>query len=309
MKPAASLIAFTVLSGAGLGLVFWIGLGFGPSEGVGASAGALIALILTGAGGASSVFHLARPDRAWRAFSQFRSSWLSREACLVAITVGLFLPYTAAWALGWGRFWAVGYTVSALAAATVYCTAMIYAQLATVPRWSATPTPVLFLAFSALGGLATLETVDAFFGSGVDGLALAALALLTGGIWIWWQTAAAGAGRCSTGATLASATGLGRMGRVRAFEPPHTGENYLLEEMAFVVGRRRAFGLRRAGAVLGFLVPAALAVLAPLIADGLVLLALLSHFAGAAALRWLFFAEAEHVQAHYYGGDAVRRPA
>jgi DMSO reductase anchor subunit len=31
----------------------------------------------------SSTAHLGRPERAWHAFSQWRSSWLSREGVLV----------------------------------------------------------------------------------------------------------------------------------------------------------------------------------------------------------------------------------
>ncbi len=40
--------------------------------------------------------------------------------------------------------------------------------------------------------------------------------------------------------TLATATGLGGIGEVRAFEPPHTGSNYLTNEMVFRVGRKHA---------------------------------------------------------------------
>jgi sulfite dehydrogenase (quinone) subunit SoeC len=112
---------------------------------------------------------------------------------------------------------------------------------------------------------------------------------------------AAGAGRGSQGSSIESATGLGFMGRVRLFESPHTGSNYLLKEMAYQIGRKRAFELRRLGAVLGFLVPLVLALLAPFLGGWLMVLALAAHLAGMLALRWLFFAEAEHVQALYYG--------
>jgi len=46
---------------------------------------------------ASSVFHLGRPERAWRAFSQWRSSWLSREGVMSVMT---FVP-AAIFAIGW----------------------------------------------------------------------------------------------------------------------------------------------------------------------------------------------------------------
>ncbi|MEM9145354.1 MAG: DmsC/YnfH family molybdoenzyme membrane anchor subunit [Pseudomonadota bacterium] len=307
MTPAPSLVVFTVLSGLGLGLIVWIGLGFGPSDAEAplfawlASLGALVA---TGAGGVASAGHLARPDRAWRAFSQWRSSWLSREACLLVLTAGLFVVYAAVWVVLGHRLWGLGWAIAALAVATIYCTAMIYAQLPTVPRWSTAPTPALFLAFGALGGFLALETIGALSGGEAHGGRLLLALALGAGVTIWWQTAAAGAPRSVRGSTLESATGLGRMGRVRAFEPPHTGPNYLLEEMAFAVGRKRAHGLRWVGAALGFLAPAVLVVLSWALGDAVVTLALLAHLAGAAALRWLFFAEAEHVQALYYGASA-----
>jgi len=71
--------------------------------------------------------------------------------------------------------------------------------------------------------------------------------------------------------------------------------------MAYRVGRRRAYQLRLIGAVAGFLVPLAFTLLAPLLGGWLMVPALVSHVAGVMALRWLFFAEAEHVQAFYYG--------
>ncbi|MEO0992924.1 MAG: DmsC/YnfH family molybdoenzyme membrane anchor subunit [Pseudomonadota bacterium] len=307
MTPAPSLIAFTVLSGLGLGLVAWLGLGFGPEAAEAplfpwfACAGALV---LTAAGGVASAGHLARPDRAWRAFSQWRSSWLSREACLLVLTAALFVLYAALWVIWDVRVWGLGWAVAALALATVYCTAMIYAQLATVPRWSVPPTPQLFIAFAAVGGFLGLEALAGLTGGEAHGGRLLLALALGAGVAIWWQTQAAGAPRSVKGSDLASATGLGRMGRVRAFEPPHTGANYLLEEMAFKVGRKRAWQLRWIGAALGFLAPAVLVVLSWAIGDPVIVLALLVHLAGAMALRWLFFAEAEHVQALYYGASA-----
>ena len=84
-------------------------------------------------------------------------------------------------------------------------------------------------------------------------------------------------------------------------EAPHTGSNYLLSEMAYRVGRNRAFQLRLVGAVLGYVVPLVLTLLWLAAGGWPTVLALVSHLIGMLALRWLFFAEAEHVQALYYG--------
>src|SRR5260221_2550167 len=83
MKPTFSIIFFTVISGAGLGLLSLLALAdLCPVETLPKSAltsGIALALALIFVGLASSTLHLAKPSNAWRAFSRFRTSWLSRE--------------------------------------------------------------------------------------------------------------------------------------------------------------------------------------------------------------------------------------
>ena len=93
MHPALSVIVFTSLSGAGYGLLFLIGLLAGtpllPQSPWFAFFGIGMALASATLGLLASTFHLGRPPRAWRAFSQWRSSWLSREGIFSLAT---FLP-------------------------------------------------------------------------------------------------------------------------------------------------------------------------------------------------------------------------
>ena len=94
MHPAVSVIFFTVMSGAGLGMIFLIGLGF-PVD---ASAAWVFLIGVVGGGLAvagllASTFHLGHPERAWRALSQWRSSWLSREGIAAIATLILFGIY------------------------------------------------------------------------------------------------------------------------------------------------------------------------------------------------------------------------
>ncbi len=301
MHPAPSIILFTVLSGVGLGMMVWLGLGLGPDAGAYPWLASALALGLTGAGGVCSVGHLGRRENAWRAFSQWRSSWLSREACLMLAAMAVFGLYAALWCLGGLRAWPLGLLAGALALATLHATAMIYGQIRAVPRWSATPTPAHFVVTGLAGGLLAGGSAAALGGAAVPAGWSALALIVAAGVTVWWQTAAAGATRGSQGSGMETATGLGFMGRVRMLEAPHTGSNYLLDEMAYRVARRRAFELRRLGALLGYVVPFALALLAAALAGWLLVPALLAHLAGMLALRWLFFAEAEHVQALYYG--------
>src|SRR3981081_2679980 len=82
MHPALSIVFFTTASGAGFALLLLIGLavplGLLPANGGFGLAVLATAFVLAAAGLVSSVFHLGRPERAWRAFSQWRSSWLAR---------------------------------------------------------------------------------------------------------------------------------------------------------------------------------------------------------------------------------------
>lgn len=289
MHPAPSVIVFTTLSGLGFGLLFWLGLGLPAVTGWSAFAFFTIAYLLAVGGLLASTFHLGHPERAWRAFSQWRTSWLSREGCAAVAALLVMAAYGAGLVFATTRLPLLGWLGAALAFATVFTTAMIYTQLRTVPRWRHWSTPALFLALS-LGGGALL--------AGQTRLALPLL-VIAGALQVWaWHDGDSRLRR--TGSTLATATGLGGIGAVRSFAPPHTGSNYLLREMVHVVGRRHAQQLRVIALAFGFVLPVIMLLL-PFHGHWLAGLAVLSHLAGVLALRWLFFAQAEHVVGLYYG--------
>jgi sulfite dehydrogenase (quinone) subunit SoeC len=288
MHPAPSIIVFTVLSGLGFGLVGWLGLGAGPAAGWPAAAMSVLALALPSAGLLASLFHLGQPRRFLMAFSQWRTSWLSREAVLAVATLGAFALYAAPWVLAGLRVPPLGALTAALAVVTVLATAMIYAQMRSVPRWRTPLTPALFLLFAAAGGALVAGHASAPWW-------LAALGVAQVADWLLGDRRLA-----ASGTTLATATGLGPLGRPRLLEPPHTGANYLLREMVHVVGRRHAARLRALGLALACLLPLALVALAPSHAAAFAVAAL-SHLGGSLVLRWLFFAQAEHVVGLYYG--------
>jgi sulfite dehydrogenase (quinone) subunit SoeC len=100
--------------------------------------------------------------------------------------------------------------------------------------------------------------------------------------------------------TMGTATGLGGIGEVTVFEQPHTGGNYLMREMIFVVGRKHAQKLRVIALFLVAVLPAVMLAVLPS-AIWVFAFAAICHLIGAFAARWLFFAEAEHVVGLYYG--------
>src|SRR5262245_16278734 len=101
MHPAYSVIVFTTASGAGYGLLFWLAIltvfDNLPPDPILGVVGLGTAFALITAGLLSSTAHLGRPERAWRAFSQWRTSWLSREG---VAAIGTFVPF-GLFAFGW----------------------------------------------------------------------------------------------------------------------------------------------------------------------------------------------------------------
>jgi DMSO reductase anchor subunit len=288
MHPAPSVIAFTVLSGMGFGLLAFLGVGFPTPQGWPAFFHFGLGYGLAVAGLLASTLHLGNPQRALLAFTQWRSSWLSREAWASVCALILMAPVALSdWLmLDWPRW--IGWIAAALCVLTVFCTAMIYAQLKTVPRWNHWTTPALFGLFALSGGALL---------AGQGGIAIIALAALGG--MLAFAFVVGDRQFAARGQTLATATGLGGIGQITVFEQPHTGGNYLMREMIHVVARKHAAKLQ----VIAVLLASVLPVLILLISTSVPALAVSAvlHLSGALVARWLFFAQAEHVVGLYYG--------
>lgn len=315
MRPAYSIIFFTTASGAGYGLLTLLGV-LGPAgllpSGRSFGAAALgLALALIAAGLVVSGLHLRRPERAWRALSQWRSSWLSREAVLALLTFAPALAYAAGWVvLGEtaGPWRWPGIAAALSAALTVGCTGMIYASLTPIREWRQPLTVPAYLALALATGALWLMALAAAFGAVTPWLT----ALATGALLLAWLVKLAywrAIGAAPPLATAEGATGLGQIGRVRPLDPPHTGENYVMREMGYRIARKHAAKLRRISLLLGGAIPLLFSV--PLFfLDGAAAAALAFAAALAASLgvlieRWLFFAEATHTAMLYYGARQV----
>ena len=315
MHPSLSVIFFTTASGAGYGLLALLGVlapfGLLPADPLFGLVALALALAAITAGLLSSTLHLGQKQRAWRAFSQWRSSWLSREGVAAVAT---YLP-AGLFGIGWVFLGTVSKAAGVLAAlgavATVYCTSMIYRSLKPVPRWHNRWVVPNYLALALMSGLLWLAPVLQVFGARPElgGLVpvlvpvvIALAAVLKLGYWRFIDQAPATS-------TAGSATGLGSFGTVRLFEAPHTSENYLLKEMGFSIARKHAAKLRRIAIGLGFGLPFLLS-LVPFVASGwaaiaATLAAAILGTVGVFVERWLFFAEAQHAVTLYYGQAAV----
>ena len=315
MHPAYSVILFTTASGAGFGLLFWMGFAAIRDEvpiewGFGLVAFGLAYALIVG-GLLASTAHLGRPERAWRAFSQWRTSWLSREGVMAVATCGVAFLLALGWILlhdAGGIFTLFIFMTIGGAVYTLYTTGMIYASLAPIRQWHQPLTAPIYIAIGLASGAVLFATLLRLFGElrgWSTAYAAIALVVAAGMKWAYWLRID-GEPRTHT---AGAATGLGHLGRVRALEPPHTEPNFVLREMGYAVARKHAQKLRLVVLLLGFALPL-VALLMTLqarpgvaVAGGLV--ATLSMAVGLLVERWLFFAEAQHVVTLYYGSEAA----
>ena len=315
MHPAYSVILFTTASGAGYGLLVWLCAGVlvggVPADRGFGFIGLGLALTLVTTGLLSSLLHLGRPERAWRAFSQWRSSWLSREGVAAVAT---YVP-AGLLGIGWvfladvsGVFAVFAALAIVGAAATVWCTGMIYGSLTTIKAWHHPLVAPLYCMLALVTG-GILFNVLLTFWSGVNSgfVWLGLVVLLAGWLMkvVYWSQIDTQAPTLNAG----DATGLGRFGTVSVLEPAHTQPNFVMREMGYQVARKHAEKLRILATACLFVVPALcllmLLVAAPSAAALVGLIAVLAMVVGVLAERWLFFAQAKHIVMLYYGAEAI----
>jgi sulfite dehydrogenase (quinone) subunit SoeC len=316
MHPAYSVLLFTTLSGAGYGLMILLCLfgvaGVVPADPVMGLIGFGLSFAMVTSGLLASAFHLGHRERAWRAVTQWRSSWLSREGVMALITyvpAGLF-------AIGWifvgdtSGVWALLGVAAALGALlTVYCTGMIYQSLKTIRQWHNDWVAPVYLLLAVATGALWFNALALAFGEGrslFTWLSVAVLALGMVAKFGYWHSIDTGKALRNPG----HATGLGRLGTVRQWEPAHTQTNYVQREMGFAIARKHAHKLRVYALLAGFIVPLFLSLAVTSMANGLAA-AVLAFLAAPVAMfgmlieRWLFFAEAQHVVTLYYGAESA----
>lgn len=311
MHPAYSVILFTTASGAGYGLLMLISLacfmGVLPESPVYGFVSMALSLGLITLGLLSSMAHLGHPERSWRAVSQWRTSWLSREGVFAIVT---YLP-AGIFGISWVFFGKldgfvpyVALLTAILSLVTVYCTGMIYASLRTISAWNQKMTAPNYIIIALASGSILQVLLLTIFGqvnSSAIGLALMLAATALVAKWLYWIKI----DKTPIGYTLEQAIGLKGQGRIRQIEPAHTQPNYVMREMGYAVARKHSRQMRMLSTLLCFVVPAVCMVLSLGMAEPLFFasIATASLAVGLVMERWLFFAEAVHVVTLYYGNS------
>jgi DMSO reductase anchor subunit len=314
MNPALSVVFFTTLAGTGQGLLLalvgadaasryrWIDASVEPRF---FALGAALAALLAVGGLAASFLHLGRPERAWRAAMQWRTSWLSREVIVLPAFIALTVAYGAAHALERPQAaLAFGLVAALVALALFVCTGMIYACMRFLREWATPLTPLNFAllgcanGFTLAAALAALRA-PALLGFFALGAIVATLAGLAGRLAAWQRNAT-----LVPKSTLQSALGI-KHPRIEQKAQGFMGGSFNTREFFHGKSAATLRALRIVAALGAVALPLALlafglAAGASAAASAALLGAAALQYLGLLAERWLFFAEAEHPQNLYY---------
>lgn len=322
MHPAFSVIFLTTLLGAAQGLFLalvtgqlYASINLIETQGAGFYAGgSAVALVLLLGGLAASFFHLGRPERAWRAATKWRTSWLSREVIVLPMMMVIVFLYGLFHWLGWtGPLFTVGGGTLAVDAtlllgavgtlvafALFICTAMIYASVKFLEEWHSPLTVANFIFLGMGSGFMLTAAYSAYIGNHLVGFY---------GTWAVIFTLLGLGSRLMSlyrnvtlkhKSTLQTAIGI-RHRTIEQQTQGFTAGSFNTKE--FFHHQRPALlrQVRLAFLVLVFPVPVLLVGVAYLVqSTTLPILAFAIQYLGLIAERWYFFAEANHPQNLYY---------
>lgn len=318
MRPALSVVAFTVLSGAGLGALVLLAM----TDVVGAIAhryvdrnvlleGSAIALFLVASGLVASVFHLGAPRNAWKSLTRWRTSWLSREAASALL---LFACAAVWWLLVWSdkapAIRAVtSMLVVALAWSTLYFTAMIYASLKPIRQWNTRRVPASYFALGHASGALLVVALLRIRDEPSSSVAVLAAVLLFIAALVkldYYAYIASDVRRLTLEQAIGVPQGVRPPGtdasrmRARLLDVGHSAGTFLTHEFVHVLHPARRTALRLVFWIGAVAIPGvwlALGLDEPVASA----LAVVACLVGIGAERWLFFAEARHTVRLYHG--------
>jgi DMSO reductase anchor subunit len=307
MRPQFSIIFFTTLVGMAQGLLFFLALLNIEEPFLSTPFLSMLALpvsfIILTLSLVASFFHLGRPERAWRAAMMWRTSWLSREVialpAVMALTVITFFFVHSGMVPAW--VWAALLIINL---ALWICTAKIYQCIQFIQEWSHPSTLSNFILLGLTSGGLLLELLLIIWnGSSVPlGMSLISgtnfillFIALNLKLWIWRRNQ-----KLKPKSNLASATGI-KGNNIRQTSMGFMGGSFNTREFFHHQTDRVISNIRKIVLLMAYIGPMillAFSMNSPNIAQ--IAIALLMHYTGLLAERWMFFAEANHPQNLYY---------
>lgn len=320
MKPAFSVIFLTTLIGAGQGLflAYYSAellsvLSILSAESINGSARAgLLSLALLVAGLVASFFHLGHPERAWRAATMWKTSWLSREVIALPSAMALILLFTllklsdnqtVVYVLANGDpvnlDVVVGYAATFTVLLLFLCTAMIYTTLKFLRQWHS---PLTVLNFSLMGSASGFTLAAAmsthydpqlfdYFSGYAIGLTIAAL--------LSRYASLIRNRNLRQPTTLQSAIGIHHP-TIRQMAQGAMGGSFNTRAFIHTYGAAVVKLARRFFLLAAFIIPVILLTLSDENALMICAMAFVIQYLGLLVERWYFFIEAEHPQNVYY---------
>lgn len=323
MHPAFSVIFLTTLIGAGQGLFIalsvievYAALRLLPEHGGHYYAvGAALSLALLALGLFASFFHLGHPERAWRAASQWRTSWLSREVIVLPVLMGTVFLYGVIHLIGINpvllslpgnvpvRLTTLLGVIGIVVALALYVTtAMIYACLRFLQEWHSPLTVVNYTLLGLASGFTLASAHAAYMAVELVHFLAAWAVILTVLAFISRTASLVRNARLKPVSTLQTATGIKHPNIVQKSQG-FMGGSFNTRE--FFHGMTAVFvrSVKWVFLVGVFLIPTIL-LLAALAMRGdvssLLATAFVIQYLGLVAERWFFFAQARHPQNLYY---------
>jgi len=321
MQPAFSVIFLTTLIGMGQGLFLAI-----YTEQVYSllnvleqgnksefyAIGSGIALILLVLGLIASVFHLGRPERAWRAATQWRTSWLSREVIALPIFMALLAAYGLIHFMNWQvELIAIGAVVIDLslvigAFAMIFAcllflsTGMIYACLKFLQEWHSPLTVINYILLGSISGF-TLATLLATMYVPQSAVFYAGWSIALGLLAFAFRYAALLRNRrLRPKSTVQTAIGV-KHNIIKQQAMGFMGGSVNTRDFFHHSSKAMLKMIRYGFMVSVFFIPLLLMTLflfAPI--QEFLVVAIVSQYLGLLAERWYFFADANHPQNIYY---------
>ena len=315
MKPDIAVIYFTVCSGTGYGMIIsLLCILFNSNLEIILNIKILITSIsffLITSGLISSTIHLGHPERAWRALSQWKSSWLSREGIAAILTFFPLVLFYISWifhiSLEITKLTLLISSVFSLI--TIFCTAKIYSSLKAIPAWNNPLVPIIYILNALILGSIFTFTILFCFEIKIYLLSNLIIFLSLTSLFIkilYWYSI-----KKPSKTNIYTATGLGDKKRTSFFEGPHTGKNFLTTEMINKINISKSILLRIAFCIFTYITPAYYIFLQPnlivsnqVVSITLVIITFLASI-GMLIERYLFFIESKHTVSLFYGNKTI----
>ncbi len=308
MHPSKSIIFFTVISGTGYGIfigllfnILFVEIVYTLEYKLFLS---LVSFLMIVTGLLSSTLHLGHPERAWRALSQWKTSWLSREGLAAVITFIPMILFYYFWVTNIKGYILLLILTSVFSILTIFCTGQMYASLKTIPSWNnPLVTPIYILNGITVGSL-FVYSINFYFNYNLnlfEKFIYIIIILNFASKVIYWLSV-----RKKSNTTIETAIGI-KSNNITFFEGPHTGKNYLTTEMINSIHKQNSNFLRIAFCVLSFITPLYMInQYSSLVADPFILkISMIGVFIlsliGMIIERYLFFIQSKHVVGLYYG--------